>query len=383
MKRAQKFFYASLTGLLLFWFIIITTQKPLIYGQFCEALWALVLILLSALFIGLYLRGPVSKPLFAFLSVVILLVDLWSFGMRYIQNVPRETVQSCFDIYRTMPVSPVPYRICTNTAPQIPQSLSKWNIMPRYENIQGHNSMALSDLVTYLFYNEARRLPGGEYIDRLRIPCYEMLIQSYQTPMISLLNTRYYFLYNKEAGKIVIEENRQCIDRYLLVDSYQVEPEREKILQVLSSPEYNPRRGILLEEKPGEKDIETTKRLTGKSGKGNEVTISSYGPDRIILSVHAEKACFLLCSEIFYPGWMATIDGEPVKIFKANYTFRALLVPPGQHRIVMWYDPVSFKSGSLLTLSFLGILLIGGVYQITRVMKRQPAIPPQVVRSGD
>ena len=72
-------------------------------------------------------------------------------------------------------------------------------------------------------------------------------------------------------------------------------------------------------------------------------------------------------SEIYYPaGWVATIDGKEAEILRANYAFRALEVPAGEHEIVFRFDPKSYKTGAnisrvtsaLLWLALLGV--IGG-----------------------
>ncbi|HEY67749.1 MAG TPA: YfhO family protein, partial [Thermoflexia bacterium] len=69
----------------------------------------------------------------------------------------------------------------------------------------------------------------------------------------------------------------------------------------------------------------------------------------------------LVFSEIYYPGWRATIDGDPARLVRADYVLRALCVPPGEHRIVLVYDPPLLKIGlavtSLALLSVVGVAL--------------------------
>ena len=67
----------------------------------------------------------------------------------------------------------------------------------------------------------------------------------------------------------------------------------------------------------------------------------------------------LVTSEPFYPGWKAYVDGVPVKVYRANYAFRAVVVPKGKHVVSFTYEPDSFKMG--LTLAILGAIGIVGL----------------------
>ncbi len=59
---------------------------------------------------------------------------------------------------------------------------------------------------------------------------------------------------------------------------------------------------------------------------------------------------FLVISETYYPGWYATIDGEPTEIFKTNVALRGVIVPPGTHTVHMEFRPTSFYMGVGLSL---------------------------------
>jgi uncharacterized membrane protein YfhO len=89
---------------------------------------------------------------------------------------------------------------------------------------------------------------------------------------------------------------------------------------------------------------------TQKNWDKNEVTILDYKPERITMSVTSYDTPWLFFSDPFYPGWVARLDGKKVKIYKANYAFRAIAVPPGTHRVVWTYEPILFKIGSGVSL---------------------------------
>ena len=56
-------------------------------------------------------------------------------------------------------------------------------------------------------------------------------------------------------------------------------------------------------------------------------------------SVESEKGGVLVFSEVYYPGWTATVDGQEVELGRVNYALRALRVPAGQHEVVLTFRP--------------------------------------------
>ena len=82
--------------------------------------------------------------------------------------------------------------------------------------------------------------------------------------------------------------------------------------------------------------------------------------NRLQLFVEAKEVSFLVLSDTYFPGWRAYLDGKPVKIFRANYNFRAVSIPPGKHEVKFVYHPMSVKLGVLVTsLGIIGILVMG------------------------
>ena len=110
---------------------------------------------------------------------------------------------------------------------------------------------------------------------------------------------------------------------------------------------------IVLEEKP--EFAFDTRELVG------EVKIIKYTPNRIEIQAVSSKPALLFLSDNDYPGWQASVDNQETKIYRANYSFRALALPEGEHRVVFSYEPQVFFWGlrvSLLTLILFIVWLI-------------------------
>lgn len=89
-----------------------------------------------------------------------------------------------------------------------------------------------------------------------------------------------------------------------------------------------------------------------------EVSIIEDPPNgEIVIDVDVPGNAYLLLLDTDYPGWIAEIDGEPVRVLRANRAFRAIEVEAGQHRVQWHYRPVSLRIGGLISvLSVLSVL---------------------------
>jgi uncharacterized membrane protein YfhO len=70
-------------------------------------------------------------------------------------------------------------------------------------------------------------------------------------------------------------------------------------------------------------------------------------------------------SDVFYPGWQATIDGKATKIYQTNYVQRGVQVPAGEHVVEYRFEPMSFKLGASITLG----AMFGSVYWLWLVRR--------------
>ena len=74
----------------------------------------------------------------------------------------------------------------------------------------------------------------------------------------------------------------------------------------------------------------------------------------------------LVLTDNYYPGWKAYLNGEPMDLFAADYVFRAVLVPPGEHRVSFRYEPEPLKKGLWISFCF---LLAGFFFSLIRARK--------------
>lgn len=175
-----------------------------------------------------------------------------------------------------------------------------------------------------------------------------------------LLNVRYFLrpaaaadpgpLYADKNWKVY--ENPQAYPRAWVVHDYAVEPSREKLRSRLSMLGTQPNRTAFLATAL---DVS----LEPQAGEAQEeASVERYEANHIQLGVRARSRGLLVVSELFYPGWYASIDGKPARIYEVDGALRGVVVPAGASQVTFSYAPRSVIAGALLTsLAFLGAIL--------------------------
>jgi hypothetical protein len=184
-------------------------------------------------------------------------------------------------------------------------------------------------------------------------------------PILNMLNARYFhsmFPLFKEDSPFplllegdggYIYENPFALSRVFLTGSFKVLPHVE-ILDAITRSDFNPAEEVLLEKEP---------EIVPETADGSSVEITSYSLNSISIDAHIEKSCLMVLSEIDYPDWTVTVDGDAREIYTANYCLRALPLEAGDHEIVFTYrSPVIRKS---LILSVVSLILAVSIAVVT------------------
>jgi hypothetical protein len=144
-------------------------------------------------------------------------------------------------------------------------------------------------------------------------------------------------------------ENSNALPRAFLASSYLVRSEGQQIIDTLFSAGLDPRQQIVLETDP---------KIDTRSGDGG-VSIVRYTPNEVIMQTESDVPKVLFISDVYDPGWKGTVDQVYARIYRADYDFRAMFVPAGQHVVRMVYRPDSFVHGVRIAVAGLGLLAYG------------------------
>jgi hypothetical protein len=154
-------------------------------------------------------------------------------------------------------------------------------------------------------------------------------------------------------GEVVVYENRQALPRASFVPAVSVVSDASSLLQRLAYGTDDPRQVALLEESPPSGFHGAGSGLGGGSA---EIIVDQ--PERVVVRVQAPVRGFLHLADQYFPGWGATVNGEPAPILRANYLFRAVEVPAGESTVEFRYRPTSVRVGAAITLLTLVSLVV-------------------------
>lgn len=159
------------------------------------------------------------------------------------------------------------------------------------------------------------------------------------------------FIGNQSVKFVGLFRNKNVFPRAFFVTEYVTMPDSKEILKRMEEIDLSKK--VILEEDPGFTSYSQTQQV------GADVKITNYQTQEIELEARVKGDGLLVMSEIYYPGWHAYVDGKEVKIFRANYVFRAIKLTPGNHHVKFAYSPKSVKIGLLITiLSVIALILM-------------------------
>ncbi|MCP3102939.1 YfhO family protein [Myxococcus sp. K15C18031901] len=92
-----------------------------------------------------------------------------------------------------------------------------------------------------------------------------------------------------------------------------------------------------------------------------QVRIERYAAEDLSFDVETERDAVLVVNDAWFPGWSATVDGEPAPILPANVAVRAVPVQAGRHRVVLTYRDAAARAGMAVAGATLLTLLTASV----------------------
>ena len=332
-----------------------------------DALTAALLICVSAalLFWAYLPKGPKNRRWIAAVGICVLsAANLFVVGHRYL-NADHFTTPKDFN--KTFAERPVDKMILADEDPQyrvLDLSVNVFNSsVPsyRHKSVGGYSPAKLQryqDLIERYLTGEInglyKQLNEAESMEEVSAWMAE------GTPVLNALNTRYVIL----SGDYPPLVNENALGAAWFVDSVVEADSPEEEIDLLGEVDLASE-AIL--ETAGQ-DVAVIPDLIGDPSEEDSIELLTYSPNELFYHYSIEEPRLAVFSEIYYPdGWSATVDEEPVDIYRADWTLRAALLPAGEHDLVMYFAPASYRTGSLISaiasisllLLLLALLLVG------------------------
>ena len=183
-------------------------------------------------------------------------------------------------------------------------------------------------------------------------------------PVLNMLNTKY-IIVPLQGGQTVpllnpyAYGNAWFVDRLTFADNANQEIERIGQIDLRHEAVADKRFADVLGEAVAQ-------------DKNSVAKLLAYEPNQLTYEVSSDKGGVLVFSEVYYPGWTATIDGQPAELGRVNYILRALRVPAGKHQVKLAFFPKSVNTTETIAyVAYVVLLLIivGGLYDTWRRKK--------------
>ncbi len=184
-------------------------------------------------------------------------------------------------------------------------------------------------------------------------------------PVLNMLNAKY-FIMPLQGGQTVPLQNPYAYGNAWFVDKVKYVDNANQEIDGVGK--VNLRHEAVADAK--------FKEQLGESVKQDDTSIvklTEYKPNNLTYEVKSNKGGVIVFSEIYYPGWTATVDGQPAELGRVNYILRALNVKAGSHKVVLDFHPASVKKTetvAYVAYAVLALLIILGVVTTWRKEKK-------------
>ncbi len=139
----------------------------------------------------------------------------------------------------------------------------------------------------------------------------------------------------------------------------------ESILKLIADRSLSSREvlivGLESESQYNSEQLHGTISIDRQTEHSKEITVQMDDPGCIVIS------------EAFDQGWKAFVDNKPIRMYRGDLLFQALLLPAGFHRLNLIYDPVSYRLGLFITLLVLlfYVFVLSNKYQSNYFFKEK------------
>lgn len=317
------------------------------------------IIVVGCCLLFLYQQKKLKAPFTVAGIVLLCLIDMWTVNKRYLhddQFVSKSQQTGAFVKTKTDEIilqdTALDYRVL-NFVGFPSNTFNENNTSYWHKSVGGYHAAKLrryQEMIDYHITPEMKEAyqqvaAAGGVMDSVDASKFRVL---------NMLNTKYFIFPAGQQGQTIPIENPYAYGNAWFVDNVKYVNDANEEIEALN--EITPTEVAAVDANFKDKLKAVTDTYKDSL---STVRLTSYEPNRLVYTTSSAKDGVVVFSEVYYPGWQATIDGQPVDIARADYILRAMHVPAGKHTIEMWFDPQSLHMTESIAYASLALLLIG------------------------
>ena len=346
---------------------LLNNMEQIRVATFASDCWrTVIIILLCSAAVMVYRMGKLKAEIMVAIVTVVCLVDMWSVNKRYLNDDMFVSAS-----VRTQPIEPtsadkeimkdkgLDYRVLNlasntfneNETSFFHKSLGGYHAakLRRYQElIEAHISPEMSKM-----FNAVAAANG----DMSQVNGDSIM------PVIDMLNAKYIIL-PLQGGQSMPVLNPHAMGAGWYVSDVKCVDNANQELDALGKE--NLHQTAIVSRKF--KDVVGQSKKQGGDAK---VTVTAFEPNEITYDVQSAAGGVIVFSEVYYPGWTATVDGKDVEVGRANYVLRAINVTPGKHKVVLTFKPATVTTTETIAYVALVLLLLTVVACIVLSLRKK------------
>ena len=331
-----------------------------------DALRSFYIILVGTGLLLSVMMGKLKKEYGIGFILVLCLVDMWTVNKRYLndsmfvsKSVREAPMQKSEAIDHILQDKSLDYRVLNLSTSTFNENETSFYL----KSIGGYHPAKLrryQELIDAHIQPEMQRLYGA-----LNKAAGDMTQVNGDSvfPVLNMLNTKYFILPLQGGRSVPLENpytygNAWFVDKIHYVDNANQELDMTGKLSLRHEAVADKK----FQKQLGEAVVQDTSSL---------VRITAYEPNKLTYDVNSGKGGVIVFSEIYYPGWTATVDGVEQELGRVDYVLRALQVKPGHHEVVLSFFPKTIDRTETVAYVAYAVLLLLIIYLIVTCVKRR------------
>ena len=298
--------------------------------------------------------GKLKKEYGVGIILVLCLVDMWTVNKRYLndamfvsKSMREAPMQKSEAIDHILQDKSLDYRVLNLSTSTFNENETSYYL----KSIGGYHAAKLrryQELIDAYLHPEIESLYGA--VSKSAGDMTQVNGDSI-FPVLNMLNTKYFIL-PLQGGRTVPLENPYTYGNAWFVDKlHYVDNANQELDMTGQLP--------LRHEAVADKKFSQQLGEAMPQDTNSLVRITAYEPNKLTYEVNSGKGGVIVFSEIYYPGWTATVDGVEQELGRVDYVLRALQVKPGRHEVVLSFFPKTIdRTETVAYVAYVVLLLI-------------------------